>query len=310
MARQESSAPKTSQPQLMETENLQGPTMTSAAPTATTAAQQSTGPSNGEKPKTEIQAFAFQLEQVRPKIALTLPSQIKPEAFERVILTAINMQPALLGADRRSLFNACHKAAQDGLLPDGREGALVIFGKQVVWMPMTYGIIKKLRQSGEIAAVSARVVYANELAQGKFTFIIEDGQEKLRHEPILTGERGEPALVYASVRFKDGTVQHEPLTMTDIEKIRKVSRAARSGPWVDWLEEMMRKSAVRRLSKYLPLSAEDRRTVERDDELTDFEVQKHAAIQNIDTATVLLGAPDEETSQTSQPAPEPTETAR
>jgi len=89
------------------------------------------------------------------------------------------------------------------------------------------------------------------------------------------------------------------MTKTDVEKIRKASRSSDKGPWVDWEEEMWRKCPIRRLSKYLPLSAEDRRMVERDDELTDFEVQKHAAIQNIGDATALLGAP-EETSLTSQ----------
>ena len=259
-----------------------------------------------------MQAVVYQLQQIRPQIALTLPTQIKPESFERVIITAINRTPALLQADRRSLFNACHAAAQDGLLPDGREGALVIFKSKVKdeqgrekwidkvqWMPMVFGIIKKLRQSGEIAAVSARVVYAEEVKQGKFKFIVDEGIERLTHEPILVGERGEPVLVYATARFKDGTVQNEPLTMADVEKVRKVSKSKDKdgnsyGPWKDWFEEMARKAAIRRLSKYLPLSAEDRRTVERDDEPTDFEVQKQAAIQDIGGAAALLGAPDEE----------------
>lgn len=305
-----------------------------AAPSGTTQPTPSTGPNgNGEKPKTEIQAFAFQLEQVRPKIALTLPSQIKPEAFERVCLTAVNMQPGLLAADRRSLFNSCYRAAQDGLLPDGREGALVIFNtkegkdeqgrdrwiKKVQWMPMVYGIIKKLRQSGEIAAISSRMVYEAETKPPvdehgrvilgddgqplppRFRFVIKDGVEQLTHEPMLWGERGPAVLSYATARFKDGTVQHEPLTMKDIEKIRKASRSAEKGPWVDWFEEMARKSAVRRLSKYLPLSAEDRRVVERDDELTDFETQKRDAIQNIGDATALLAAPESEPEQEASP---------
>lgn len=289
------------------------------------------------KPRSEIEAVAHQLEQIRPKLALTLPSQIKPEQFERVVLTAINMQPALLEADRRSLFNACHRAAQDGLLPDGREGALVIYNtkdgkgedgrdrwiKKVQWLPMVQGIIKKLRQSGEISSISARVVYEAETRppiddQGKimldadgyplpprFRFVIKDGMEHLTHEPMLWGERGAPVLAYATAKFKDGTVQHEPLTMADIAKIRNSSRSKDKGPWVDWFEEMMRKSALRRLSKYLPLSSEDRRTVERDDEMTDFDTQKHQAIQDIGGAATLLGAPVEDVADTGVMATEP-----
>jgi hypothetical protein len=43
------------------------------------------------------------------------------------------------------------KLAQDGLLPDGREAAVVMFGNKAQAMPMIAGILKKVRQSGEVA---------------------------------------------------------------------------------------------------------------------------------------------------------------
>ena len=57
----------------------------------------------------------------------SLPAHIPVERFKKVLLVAVNMNPALVGADRRSFFNSALKAANDGLLPDGREGALVIY---------------------------------------------------------------------------------------------------------------------------------------------------------------------------------------
>src|SRR5690349_12093399 len=74
-----------------------------------------------------IDAIRVGLEKMTPNLALALPKHIPVERFKRVILTALNLNPDLVGADRRSLFNAAQKAAQDGLVPDGREGALVIF---------------------------------------------------------------------------------------------------------------------------------------------------------------------------------------
>lgn len=234
------------------------------------------------------------LEQMRPQLAMVLPKHITAERFERVVMTAVNQTPALASADRRSLFNSCTKCASDGLVPDGREAALVCFGNQVQYMPMTFGIIKKLRQSGEIASVSARIVYEKELSEGRFRFAIEDGAEKLSHEPMLMGDRGKPALAYATARFKDGTVQNEVMTVADIEKVRQVSRAKNSGPWTIWWDEMARKTVVRRLSKYLPLSAEDMRVFERDDE-TEFDALKAAALkaepQSIASAAAMLGGP-------------------
>lgn len=232
---------------------------------------------------------------MRPQLRVSLPSQIPVEKFERVVMTAVNLTPALASADRRSLFNACTKCATDGLLPDGREAALVVFGNVVTYMPMVFGIIKKLRQSGEIASISARLVYENELKAGLFKFAIEDGEEKLSHAPMLIGDRGKPALAYATARFKDGTVQNEVMTLADIEKVRSVSRSKNSGPWTQWWDEMARKTVVRRLSKYLPLSAEDMRVLDADHEETEFDAMKEAAKraepQSIEHAAMALSAP-------------------
>lgn len=224
---------------------------------------------------------------MRPQLAVSLPSHIKPERFERIVLTAVNNDPDLISADRRSLFNACMKAAQDGLLPDKREGALVIFkdktGKKLVqWMPMVFGLIKKIRQSGEIDSIGARIVYQKEIDDGRFRFVIEEGKEKLYHDPMLWGDRGEKVLVYAYARFKEtGTVEYAPLHRKDVEKRRKVSRAGDRGPWVDWEDEMWLKTAIRAIAKRLPLSAELLDSIQREAEPTEFDRLRHAAIAQL-----------------------------
>jgi recombination protein RecT len=43
------------------------------------------------------------------------------------------------------------RLAQDGLLPDGREAAIVKFGNKAQAMPMIAGILKKIRQSGDVS---------------------------------------------------------------------------------------------------------------------------------------------------------------
>src|SRR3546814_9174090 len=87
----------------------------------------------------------------------TLFRSIPVEKFHRVAVTAISSNPDLLNVDRTSLFGALMKAAQDGLLPDGREGAIVPFKGKASWMPMVAGIMKKVRNSGEIEIGRAHV---------------------------------------------------------------------------------------------------------------------------------------------------------
>lgn len=205
-------------------------------------------------------AFRAALDRMSGEFAMALPAHIPPERFKRVVMTAVNMSPGLLNADRHSLFGAAMKAAQDGLLPDGREGAFVLFKNSVQWMPMIGGIIKKMRQSGELSSITARAVYEKD----RFEYVLGD-EERIVHEPNFDEDRGAFRLVYAIARLSDGTVQREVMTKAEIDKVRGASRAANNGPWVSWFEEMARKTVVRRLSKYLPMSTEIDQVLRRDD---------------------------------------------
>lgn len=211
------------------------------------------------------------------EVAAALPPHIPVDRFMRVVITAVNSNPDLLNADRRSLFGAAMKAAQDGLLPDGRDGALVVFNtkekvdnverwiKKVQWMPMVGGILKKIRNSGELLSISAQVAYEKD----KFTYVLGD-DERIEHEPFMDGDRGKPRLVYAIAKTKDGGVYRDVMTVSEIEKVRNVSRAKDSGPWKDWWDEMAKKTVIRRLSKRLPMSSDLDDLIRQDDELYDF----------------------------------------
>jgi recombination protein RecT len=187
-----------------------------------------------------------------PEIAQNLPSTISPDKFRNVVVTAANMSPDLLTADRRSLLGACVKCAADGLVPDGREAALVLMGGKVSYMPMIAGILKRARNSGEIAALVVQVVHQND----KFTWRPCDPERPIEHEtPGLMEDRGKPVGAYAIARLKDGSTMAEVMNKDEIEKVRSVSRAKGNGPWVQWWDQMARKTVMRRLSKYLPMDA-------------------------------------------------------
>jgi recombination protein RecT len=217
-----------------------------------------------ESPEGKLRA---QLAAMTPQFAMALPSHIKPEKFQRVVMTVVQQSPDLLNADRRSLLGACIKCASDGLVPDGREAAIVVFKGRPQYMPMVAGLLKRARNSGDIASVTAQVVYE------KDRFVWKPSEDRpIEHEvPSLVEDRGKPVGAYALARLKDGSIVCEVVPMTEIEKIRNVSRAKDSGPWVQWKEEMMRKSAFRRLAKWLPMDSEDadriEQTLQRDDAL-------------------------------------------
>jgi recombination protein RecT len=209
-----------------------------------------------------------QLEARAQQFTNALPPGVSRQQFERAALTAVSQNQKLLNVDRRSLINALMRCAQDGLLPDGRQGALVVFrdrvrGEIAQYLPMVAGIRKLVQQSGEITRFEQTVVYERD----EFEFRLGDRPEIL-HRPALN-DRGEPILVYSIAQFRDGTLSREVMTREEIEKVRAVSRSKDDGPWTQWWGEMARKTVAKRHAKVLPTSADADDAIARDDD-TEF----------------------------------------
>lgn len=228
-----------------------------------------------ERQVTPVTEARMQLEQMQGQFAAALPAHIPVERFARVVMTAIQNQPALLDCSRRSLWNSAMKAAQDGLLPDGREGAIVKYGSDAQWMPMIAGLRKKVRNSGEIATWDAQVVHEKD----KFKFQLGD-DPFIHHEPCLDGEPGPVIAAYSIAVLKSGEKAREVMTVSQIEKVRSRSKASKNGPWVTDYEEMCRKTVARRHSKTLPMSTDLDDLLRRDDDLYDMQGAREQAVEN------------------------------
>lgn len=241
-----------------------------------------------------ITQFKQQLTAMSSQFGVALPSHIKPEKFQRVVLTVVQSTPDLLEADRQSLFDSCIKCASDGLIPDGREAALTVFNtkvkrggrdewiKKVQYIPMLAGIQKRVRNSGLIDSIQAHVIYE------KDTFEWEQGfDERIIHKPFFPGDRGKAVGAYAIAKFKDGSRQFEVMDVAEIERIRAASKTGQFGPWKDWWAEMARKSVFKRLAKWLPLDADV-------DDLIEYDNRAEAIEQD---PTVQIEAPKKRTSK-------------
>ncbi len=212
------------------------------------------------------------LTAMAPEFEAALPKHISVEKFTRVAMTAIQNNPDLQQAERRSLFGSIVRLAQDGLLPDGREAAIVIFNtkagdswvKKAQAMPMIAGVLKKIRQSGDVAKVSAQVVYEKD----EFVWHLGFDEDVTHNPPKLDEPRGKPIGAYATAVLKDGSRLLEVMSLEEINRVRAVSKSKDKGPWVDWWSEMARKTVMRRLSKRLPMSTDLEDQFDRDETLT------------------------------------------
>lgn len=225
--------------------------------------------SKQEKAASPFVAFSHDLAKNKEKLRVMLPENIEPEKFMRIVLMAVQKNPFLLSLNRDSLFTSCLSAAQDGLLLDGKEAALVPFKGTVTYIPMVSGILKKVRNSGELATIMAEIVYDKD----KFRYWTDSDGQHIEHEPNVFGERGKISGVYAIARTKHGDVYIEVMTETQVQAVKSCSKA-KDGPWQGpFADEMRRKTAIRRLAKRLPMDTVSERVIQRSDDLYDFEDQ-------------------------------------
>lgn len=218
------------------------------------------------KKLTQTDQLKAMVVKMKGQFAAALPAHIKPEKFVRVIQTATINNPGLVKADRQSFFSACMKLAEQGLLPDGNEAAIVTFKDKCQAMPMVAGILKKVRNSGELLSITAQVVHEND----EFKYWTDEKGEHLTHTPEMFKDRGKRVGVYALATTKDGAVYIEVMSSDQVEAIKKMARSKNvwDGPFAN---EMWKKSAIRRLSKRLPMSTDLEMTIRSDDEMYDLD---------------------------------------
>lgn len=225
--------------------------------------------SNGQLVKTsdKMRTVKQFLESAKPAIAGALVRHITPERLMRVTMTAIQRNPDLLDCDRMSLLGSVMTCAQLGLEPGPLGHAYLIpfndknSGKRLVqFIPGYRGLIDLARRSGAVDSIAAYAVYEHD----EFDYALGDSPF-VGHKPAL-GERGKMVAVYAVARLKDCAVpQVDVMSKADVDAIRRRSKAADNGPWVTDYDEMARKTVVRRLFKYLPVSVELSRAISHDE---------------------------------------------
>ena len=224
----------------------------------------------GQKFLTELQAV--------------IPAHMKPEKIAKIALVAASRSPLLLQCSQASILKSLMVAGQLGLEPDGTLGSAYLVpyrnGKtgqyEAQLIPGYRGLIDLARRSGQIRNLSARVVHEKDKFEVRF-----GTEDRIVHEPSWEEDPGKLKAVYAVAWFKDGSFQAEFMTRAQVDAVRKRSMASSSGPWASDYDEMARKTVVRRLCKYLPLSPELAAAVELDN-LAESGGNQKAVIDAID----------------------------
>lgn len=225
-----------------------------------------------------LAVFKRQLDKVVGEITNLDPK--KQAAMKNAAMVAVMNNFDLLRADRQALFSALRLCADYGIVPNGIEGTLQVkrtkvkdrqgnerYIDAVKFMPMVRGIINRVQRSGQIDTLWAEVVYEGE----KLVIDQTQGDRRPIHDfdPLSRGPDGQARQehilgAYAVARYGNGTIDCEAISTPEIMKIRAV--ATTKNVWDSWFAEKSKVAAIRRLSKRLPLSAEDQELIRLTDD--------------------------------------------
>ena len=208
------------------------------------------------------------LESKRSSLIKIAPQGTDVDRIIRVAMFETAKNERLVQCSPASVYMALAKACELDLVAGGvlhRASLVPMWDKKSkgynaeLWIEYT-GLMDLVKRSGEVAHFKAEVVYEND--EFEHSFDLESG-EVLRHKKCHDNP-GNLLLAYAVCFFKDGQRQVEVMRKDQINKIRKSSRSPESGPWAQHTEEMWRKTVIRRICKYLPLTPKTTAVLEHD----------------------------------------------
>ena len=197
--------------------------------------------------------------QSQATITAVAPKHLNAERLSRLVATACQRNPKLLECAPVTVVGAILTAAAAGLeVEDGTGRAYLVpfHNKQknrteAQLMVGYRGYVTLMHNAGGVKRVDSRVVHKKDV------FAYELGTHpKITHKPSEEADPGPLTHVYMVVEFENGGIQIEVMNVHEVEKHRRRSRGADSGPWKTDYDEMARKTVVRKGWKMVPVSTE------------------------------------------------------
>ena len=228
-----------------------------------------------DKPKTVLDVVMGKGFQNQMRMAL--PKNLTADRLTRIVMTEFRKNPTLQQCTPASFMAAVLQAAQLGLEPGSALGQayLVPFkakGKYECQLIVGYrGMISLSRRSGEILSINAYCVHAKD----DFTYQLGLHPD-IQHIPSSEADPGPVVFVYAVAQLRGGGVQFEVMSRAEIEAVRDQSQGWTSAvkykttglsPWTKHFDEMAKKTVVRKMFKYLPVSTEANYVMDAEDRI-------------------------------------------
>lgn len=210
-------------------------------------------------------------ESQKGTLAAVLPRHVSPDRMLKIALGALRTTPKLMECTVESLMGAVVQCSQLGLEPNTplghaylipfekkkKVGSEWVTDKVETQIVIGYkGLIDLARRSGQVVSIAAHAVHEHDHFDYAFGL-----DEKLEHKPAMSA-RGRVIAFYAVAKLVGGGHAFEVMSAEQVNEIRdasqnyKFARDKSKTVWGQHYEEMGRKTVLRRLFKYLPVSIE------------------------------------------------------
>ena len=241
-------------------------------------------------------------DQFKKQLALAIPKHLNADRLARIAATELRKTPALLNTTEASFMGAVMQSAQLGLEPGSALGQayLVPYGKECQLILGYRGMIDLARRSGQVLSLNAYAVREGD------DFNYQLGlHPDIHHIPSPEAGRDKQPItfVYAVATLRGGGYQFEVMSRAEVEAVK--AKAKSKNIWNNYFEEMAKKTVIRRLFKYLPVSIEALQVANVDAKREAGEEVKPEDVIDINAVTVedFKDIEDGEVVGTSQDAP-------
>jgi len=241
-----------------------------------------------------IQMVETKVEDITAFIGESMPVDFFMQAAKQAVIKS----PKLIECNPESFMNALMACARLKLIPDGQDCSLVPFynkkqqGYVATFVLGYFGALKLCYRNDRIESIDASVVYQKDhfkYVKGTSPEIEHVGSAYAWKEEKGNENSNPITQAYCIVNLRNSNKPIiKVLQRWEIERIRDVSPAQSSGPWVQWFPEMAMKTAIKQAMKTAPKS---------DDLVKAYQIDEVKDAFNVESRFETLDQTDKQTSQ-------------
>ncbi|MEU2265029.1 recombinase RecT [Streptomyces olindensis] len=233
------------------------------------------------------------VEQFRADIEAALPKHVSVDLFLAALRPVL---PKLRKCTPASVLQSVITCARFGLIPDGHQAVITADDRIATFIATYHGYIELMYRSGLVRSVVAGLVYEGD--EWDFVPTARVGEDFVHKPNVLASKKDRPVLFAYAFAWLEGGARSAVaiVTVEEAEEIRDefsraYQRAEANGKkdslWHTRFPDMHLKTAIRRMAKLVPKSAELRALIEVEQAAEDGKPQILAAI---DPETAALEA--------------------